>query len=213
MRSQYGRNNVEFENTRVRFQRLSDSNIFTGWVKSFSGNQLAIRTSGQINDVGGEYLFELTGRKATMIFIAALQDLPVEEDPAKKPVRTANGAAKDEVFGFKILSDCRYGEPKESARKAVDLIRVTVSRSTGTSEFCAVDISTHGVGALTNEQYVVGEMVCLTIPALSRSITVDGEVRYSTPDKTLDGMYRTGLKLEIENRIDRAIWNMVMDAA
>lgn len=207
------RNEREFVNTRARFQRLSDSKFFTGWVEDFGFPSLALRCAPEAElAVGDKFLFELYGEKANCIFIGTLE--VVDGLDALKQVSVAEQSAIPEItFEFRILSEYRYIQPKESVRKAVQSLTATITRAKGEFEVAVSDVSSTGAGILTSEKFDVGELVQLRVTAMMRTITLQCQVRYSRADRRLAGMYRSGLQFENMNRVDVVSWTKVMDAA
>lgn len=208
------RNDREFINTRTRFQRLSDSSFFTGWVEDLSRPHFEVRSSLDSYEIGERFLFELYGQKANQIFIAELESV----DGMNALQKTAMGKGQDATpiditFEFSIVSESKFIEPKEPARKAVQSLTAFLAKAGESLEVSISDISESGVGLLTNSAYEVGEPVILTMTAMMRTITLDCQVRHCRPDKQIKGMFRTGLQFENMNRVDLVAWAKVMDAA
>ena len=208
------RNDREFINTRTRFQRLSDCTFFTGWVEDLSRPHFEVRSSLDTYEIGERFLFELYGQKANQIFIAELESV----DGMNALQKTAMGqghenAPIDITFEFVIVSESKYIEPKEPARKAVQSLTAALSRAGQTLEVSISDISEGGVGLLTTSAYEIGEPVILKMTAMMRTITFECQVRHCRPDRQIKGMFRTGLLFENMNRVDVVAWTKVMEAA
>ncbi len=234
------RNDREFINTRTRFQRLSDSEFFTGWVEDLSSPHFEVRSTLSTYEIGDTFLFELYGDKANLIFIARLEGVDAmnalqkttPNAPKPKTARCAKvkGRAKDQValepeteaedstslyitFEFALVSEKKYVEPKEPARKAVQSLTAVLTRGAEKTEVSISDISANGVGLLTTTSYEVGEVVGLSMTAMMRTIHLQCQVRHCHRDKQIQTMYRTGLQFENMNRVDVVAWAKVMDAA
>lgn len=234
------RHDREFINTRVRFQKLSDSKIHTGWVEDLANPYFAIRSSFDGYAIGDKYLFELFGEMANVIFIGTLENVDglqalkrIQAEPAEPRSKPTPPPAKgkkwtrasdeedenpfcadlDITFEFKIISELRYTAPKEAVRKAVQSLTATVATVKGEQDVSVSDISANGAGILSAERFEPGATARLTMTAMMRTISLECTVKHCRQDRQMKGMFRTGLKFENMNRVDMVAWSKVLEAA
>lgn len=188
---------VDFLNRRTRLQRLSDARFFSGWLTKIQSGEITVHLVGQAplhrDDV---CMFEVYGRKATAHF--------------RGRVHTRSG--KLGVFGVEPpiryfaaqQEDTRLNLAGISGKAKWEGIEVPVE---------VVDGSEGGIGLLSEVKLSRGDMVELTVETPYGTMTGRGEVRYSRVSDDDANRFRTGIKLDDMNRVERARWDRVLSDA
>lgn len=206
----------EFAGTRTRFQRLSDYRLFHGWIQDFFGDRLVISSSPDVVLVTGqEFSFEAYGPSSVAMFTARLEFgtdfgvIQADMSADDRAVRQRILAAADIEFDFVVTSDVKFLAQSEEVRVASRAAQVECRLH----EFCVsgtlLNSSANGMGLITTYQLEVGDVYEVTVATHIGTVTCQCQCRYSRPDKHVDSMWRSGMKIVDIDRIARARWNQI----
>lgn len=181
-----------FFNTRTRFQRVKDAKLFSGWVRSFTGNNLIVTTSREENiSPGEEFVFQVQGPGTIAMFTAVLklafgQELTLELASQVKFVKSAQG--------MRLLVEGMTGQLLYEGTE----LDVTI-----------IDLSEGGAGVLTDGPLEKGAGIELRIDSPQGRVDCAGEIIYCRK-LAFSYQYRVGMTVKPQNRVDVARWQRLL---
>lgn len=181
---------VDFLNTRGRFQRTTDGEMYSGWIVDWVGDHIALQPSqGSECLPGDEFIFTALGVDTAIQFTVTL---------------IRRGA---DIYYFRQTSAPREVPPSESARVKTPDMAATVRYVGGAERSLIIDVSAAGMGLLTGREFRSDESVHLTIEFDGESWEFDAEVRYSNRLSEFPPQYRTGVNITGIDRHQVQRWN------
>lgn len=183
-----------FVGSRVSMQRLSDMEMFYGWVEGFKNNELRVRVTSKNNI------------------------LP--RDVLQLELRAQRGAASIKVEARMFLDACvvlslperiQVRPPEDNMR--LQLARVAASLMIGGRQHEAfiVDASPLGAGLLTSQSLDPGTPLQLTVQTDQGPMTASGTVVYCEMRTDQENEFRMGLRFDPLPRLSKARWDAVLD--
>lgn len=202
-----------FANTRVRFQRLNDLRFFYGWVVQVDREILTVRAFVDPSAQAGQvFVFELVSLKGSRTMAGRLEPSP-ELDALQEASDAETKTAVELILCFSPIRQVKTSESSKGCRKATQLLVGSIRRSSGELDAAICDVSPNGAGILVSKELKSGEKLELVVNANGRELNLRGEVRYCQKDKNSPGMFRAGIQLTVETRLDSAVWTRFMEAA
>lgn len=210
----------DFVGTRTRYQRFSDSKLFSGWIESFSPNSIVVRTAtDSYIKKGDRFIFHVGSVNTNARFVADFQVIDSLELIRTQSILAGDKQANlvdvpEANFAFKLVSQLEYQPTTEEVRHSVGGWMVQVKGPSGVlcSAFLS-DVSETGAGILCADSYQRGERVTIYVEAMARCLELEAEVRYSVKSKIAPDMFKTGLKLCDFGRLEGAVWRNFLKAA
>jgi hypothetical protein len=203
-----------YSGSRVSFQRLSDARILRGWVDSFEGPTLVVRTSADFElAVGDGFSFRVNGLNSDAVFLAELSALDDNFAALRGLIDSGDlaGLGLDEqVLSFSITSGIALLPPAQDAR----FNTATGSVLLGEGIDCVIqDISLSGIGVICHEHIEPGLVLPARIICECGTIDCEVEVRYCR--KLADGQntFRMGLLLQPMDRVSAGRWQTMFRKA
>ncbi len=202
----------EYNGSRTRFQRLSDQQIFAGWLQSLQ-NDIAIVTAEESVqlDLSERFLFQVQGPSADAYFIATSTGVPsaivnyIEGSTAKQAV-----SLQAQKYEFKIFTQIQLKDAHQQARKAIHTMGATLHACGKTSEALISDASSGGMGIIAWEEVQRGDVVKVDLTAESLQASFNCEVRHCRPEDRLIGAYRVGLQFRNPDRLSHYAWRKLI---
>lgn len=182
----------DYKNARARFQRLSDSKIFTGWVLEISSLGIKIQTEAPINVEQQElFHFDIPGVKNCILFHATLE----KTTPS--------------YLSFQILDKLNIASSDESIRLKVKNIPVKITLGENTFDGTILDIAPRGIAFLINKKIDPKTNINAEFHTLIGPFQRQGSVIYCKEVLSEESLYRVGIEFICVNRIDQAKWQQL----
>ena len=207
--------------TRVRYQRLSDARFFSGWVQSFRGGLVVVRSR---NDVallkGDEFLFHIYGQEAIAVFVGKFtgnDDLEVMRTADFQYMASSQTqiiTVKELDFEFEVTSQVRQHASSGDFRLSVSSMTAQIRiDEENTFEVSVLDISDKGIGMLSQNNLNRGDLVTVDLFTPAGLVTAPAEVRYCRPEIGVTGFYRLGLRILELERAALQRWKQALEEA
>lgn len=197
----------DFIGTRVRFQRLTDAQIFNGWVDDFRGNILAVQTPENfVDDAGARFSFEAFGLGVTAVFEAKLALVAQSSVPVTDGALALAPVQRWTTVHFKVEGSLRCVCSDESFRIRVNDMTANLVTPNGEEEVKLIDVGPVGFGAQTSQPYEPGTIVGFYLTTPVGRVVGQAEVRYCRATDDTDGSYRVGFQLARMPRLDGPRW-------
>lgn len=198
---------ADFIGTRVRFQRLSDAQLFNGWVDDFRGNILAIQTADNlVDDAGARFSFEAFGLGVTAVFEAKLALVAQSRSPQTDGALALASSETWSTVHFRVEGSLRCVSSDESFRIRVNDMSANLVTPNGEEEVKLIDVGPVGFGALASQPYEPGTIVGFYLNTPAGRVVGQAEVRYCRAGETDTGFYRVGFQLARMPRLDGPRW-------
>lgn len=203
----------EFIGSRVRFQRLSDQRVFSGWLQTLRNDNVAITVEDDLHVAPDErYLFQIQGPSADAYFIATSGGVPISATPY------VHGATAKQVvdlpalcYEFELITQIQMRDSQQSARKTVSTMVANLSACGRTSEVLISDASAGGMGVIAWEEVRKGDVVQVEIRSAEIDASFNCEVRHCRPEQRLIGAYRVGLQFQKPDRLSLVAWRKLIN--
>lgn len=203
---------TEFTGSRLRFQRLSDQQIFAGWLTSLKDRRLLVAAEDRPNlNPSDRFLFQVQGPISDAYFIAASKCTAVTERPI------VDGATAMQVVQlqaldheFELLTPIQIRESQQQARKAIGTMVATLHTVEKYSEVLIADASSGGMGVISWQELEKADEVRVDIQSEALEASFDCFVRHCRPETRLIGAYRVGLQFVNPDRISLALWRRLI---
>ncbi len=182
----------DYKNTRARFQRLSDSKIFTGWVLEISSLGIKIQTDEPINLEPEElFHFDIPGVKNRILFHATLEK------------------STSDYLNFQILDKLNLVASDESIRLKVQNMPVKIMIGENILDGTILDIAPRGIAFLINQKIEPKTNINAELHTLIGPFQREGVVKYCKEVPNEKNVYRIGIEFTLVNRIDQAKWQQL----
>lgn len=188
----------DFEKKRARCKRISDGELFSGWIARAENDSieigLVLRSPLKSGD---EVLVEAFADKIRAVFQARAAQ-------ARKGDRD-----RELVVRFEVVGGIRYLDINQEGRIQVE--GITVGLKLGDSHYVGQvnDLSPHGVGAFLPIGLPLNMIYTLEVKtAQGDNFTFDAEVRYCRMD---EDRYHVGFQIAHLARIEQARWNVLIE--
>jgi hypothetical protein len=198
----------EFINSRARFQRLSDQQIYAGWLQTLRNDQVVVIAEETLSFEPSErFLFQIQGPSADAYFIATSSGTAAEIAPY------VHGTAALQLvelpalkYEFRIVTQIQLRDAQQQARKAVETMVAHLSIRGKTSEVLVADASAAGIGVISWEEVQQGDVVEIEIKSTAMQATFMAEVKHCRPEQRIVGAYRVGLHFQKPDRLSLMAW-------
>ncbi len=198
---------ADFIGTRVRFQRLSDAQLFNGWVDDFRGSILAVQTvESLVDDAGAKFSFEAFGLGVTAVFEAKLALVAHSRVPVTDGALALASSEGWTTIHFKVEGSLRCVSSDESFRIRVNDMSANLVTPSGEEEVKLIDVGPVGFGALTSQPYEPGTILGFYLQTPAGRVVGQAEVRYCRAGDSDAGTYRVGFQLARMPRLDGPRW-------
>jgi hypothetical protein len=187
----------DLQGTRCRLQRFSDLKFFAGWIRMLKGDQMTVELKkAAIMQSNERFNVEAALNMATV-------GMPCE-------LLKWEGS----LLQMKVTGDPLITSTSQEARYRADTISVSLAGLEANKlETETADISQNGIGVWTAEPLPRYSRLKLTVRSAAVIVECWGTVRYSRPDPEYKGAYRSGIQVDFDDRLSRAMWlRLVMSA-
>lgn len=203
----------EFEGARVRFQRLSDQQVFSGWLRNLQNDSISICAEDDFQVGPTErFLFQVQGPSSDAYFIATSTAAPIE---AATWTHAATATKLVElpslVYRFHLITPIQMRAAQQLARKAIGAIGAKVHTAGKTAELLITDASNEGMGVIAWQEMRTGDVVEVEIAADQIEAKLTCEVRHCRPEARLIGAYRVGLHFRNADRLAQIAWRKLLN--
>lgn len=204
---------LEFVNCRARFQRLSDQSVASAWVLSLSSTQLNLRFDEPIDSpVGEKYLFQLAGLESDAYCIATLTQTGY---PQHETVALGSSARLVQIgfeqAMFELISPIQFRKSQQTPRKFMTDVSASFVYEGVAHEAIVTDASSTGVGILSLQELVQGDVIQVTLKNRQFNEEFFAEVRHCRADSKLPGAYRVGMLFKEVDRVAASNWRRLID--
>ena len=185
-----------FIGSRVRFQRLCDQQVFSGWLERL--DEVAVEVAAEEPlpiEASERFLFQVQGSGSDAYFIASC------ERSSAQPEAATDGATAREmlscpgpVYEFRPVTEIQLRQAQQQARKAIATMAATLSARDVLAELLIVDASANGMGAIAWQEFRRGDVVDVDVESAGTGLSFSCEVRHCRPEPRLIGAYRIGLQ-------------------
>jgi hypothetical protein len=198
----------EFTNSRARFQRLSDQEIYGGWVQTMRNDHVVIIAEDNISlEATERFLFQVQGPSADAYFIATSTGNAIGTAPYVHGTTAVQLVELPALrYEFRLITQIQLRDAKQAARKAVETMIAHVSIGGKTSEVLVADASAGGMGIIAWEEVQQGDIVKVEIKTTAMQATFMAEVRHCRPEQRILGAYRVGLHFQKPDRLSLMAW-------
>jgi hypothetical protein len=185
-----------FVNNRARLQRLTDAKLCAGWVRELTPTHLFLKPSTHAEvRPGDQFYVEIHGGGRNATF-RAQYDRQMGED-----------------LVFNIVTTIQFGSSSENVRQFVCGMKGRADFDGSIVPFTVVDVSEGGAGLIMPLQLPRGTMIDIEMDTTQGLVRCNAEVRYSRPEPTAPGHFRTGLAFNPMDRLERARWFRLLHRA
>jgi hypothetical protein len=198
----------EFTNSRARFQRLSDQQIFSGWLKSLRNDNVTIIAEETLSlDPSERFLFQVQGPSADAYFIATSTGTPVgTADYVHGTTAVQMVDLPALKYEFRIITQIQLRDAQQHARKVIETMVAHLSIRGKTSEVLIADASAGGMGVLSWDELQQGDVVQVDVMSPAMQAVFMAEVRHCRPEPRILGAYRVGLHFQKPDRLSLTAW-------
>lgn len=210
----------DYIGTRVRLYRLSDARIFSGWIRSFFGNQVGIdldaKVPVEINDL---FRIEAHGRRSSVQFEASLLAVEAFDIAASGVVEVIKGSnariieAHTVSVTVCIQGQMRYTPSTQTFRVRIANVEVSLTRDSQHADGILVDASEGGLAAVCPVQPPVGAEVDFKAQTSLGLVCGKAVVRNVRPSAERPGFFRIGLEIVRLGRLDLPRWHRFVQEA
>jgi hypothetical protein len=199
---------TEFINSRARFQRLSDQQVFSGWLQELRNDCVIVTAEDHFWLQQSErFLFQIQGPSADAYFIATSSGTPECTAPY------VYGSTAQQLvdipalkYEFQVITQVQLRDSQQLSRKAVETMVAHLSIRGRTSEVLVADASACGMGVLAWEELQKGDVVQVEVKSPAMQATFMAEVRHCRPEQRIVGAYRVGLHFQKPDRVALTAW-------
>jgi len=185
----------KLSNTRARFQRLRDAKIFSGWVRTFSENNVVVVTPKDMEyETGDTFVFQVYGPGNIAVFRAVME------------------YCSGNVLSLRLASTVHFATQTEDMRLLLEGTTGVLMSEGCNFDVMLVDVSARGAAVLSSGQLDKGAPIELHIDSNLGQVVVKGEVKYCRKAEGMQDQYRIGMSLKPDNRIDSARWQQILAA-
>lgn len=196
---------------RVTLQRLDDSRLVRGWITGVQSAQLRIRISEECIREGDHFAARTARLNGDVAFIAVARESPAQ--CAADKIKMARNVPRamlldfnERVYRFDVLGEMVPMPLSGDPRYICDPTRITV----GGTEAELRDVSPAGCGVVTLSPMPAGSVVSVVAEVEERLVEVMAEVRYCRRVSTFPPLFRLGLRIQAEGRLEKARWLSVV---
>lgn len=191
----------EFVGARLRFQRLTDAKLFSGWLLHYAANQLRIGVGSGLPVRGGErFSLEIHGTESTARMDAVL--LKSEVTPT---------GATDYALIMLLQSAPKFIELQQAMRKLAQGISATLVGGEMEVEARVVDLSLGGAGIAVSMEIARDADLLLRIQAGTVELQAPVKVANCRMVSADPPDFRVGLKLGELPRLERTKWQRLVE--
>ena len=198
----------EFEGARVRFQRLNDQQVFSGWLQSLHNEAIVVKVENDLPvDAAERFLFQVQGPSADAYFIATSSAAPIEAATwthAATATKLVDLPAL--ICRFHLITPIQMRGAQQLARKAIGALAAKVQTCGRTAELLITDASNEGMGVIAWDEMQQGDVVEVEVTAKDLSVKLTCEVRHCRSEPRLTGSYKVGLQFKNADRLAQIAW-------
>jgi hypothetical protein len=198
----------EFINSRARFQRLTDQQIYAGWLHTLRNDQVVVIAEETFSFEPSErFLFQVQGPSADAYFIATSSGIATGIAPYVHGTTALQLVELPALkYEFRIITQIQLRDAQQHARKAVETMVAHLSIRGKTSEVLVADASAGGMGVIAWEEVQQGDVVQIEVKSPAMQATFMAEVRHCRPEQRILGAYRVGLHFQKPDRLSLMAW-------
>ena len=187
-----------FKNVRVRFQRLSDSKIFTGWTLDITPEYLRLQTTETENlHLQEAFSFDIPGNQTRLLFHATLENI--------SPF----------CLTFLVADGLRFVDSQEPVRLKIKntIVKIKVRNEEEKEQIIhegiLLDIAPRGIAFSLDQRIEPGTMIEVDFNTIAGRFQREGNIRYCKELSSNPFLYRMGVEFSAVNRIDLARWQQL----
>lgn len=202
---------------RTMFKRNADGMRLFGWTTEFDSETIQVRTSTEeVMRVGDSFDFIVFGDRNCGLFRAVF-DKVMNYDPMQSKSTTLDVGSLIEIYEtllrFRFVSLISFQESIADARKLAAGIDGHISVEKEKVPVQALDISLGGAGLLSYVELPTDQEVELVLKLANTKTEIPAKVRYCRPHRTIEGMFRVGVKFDQVSRVDQAHLHNLLKSA
>ncbi len=209
----------DFIGTRIRFTRIRDARIFSGWVESVFGTQIQVQAeTSVVMEIGDKFQFEAHCQRASASFTGTLSDIGDFDMLQGGMISAVEGSNSKMIEAsvvpliFKADSPLRYIVTVEPYRVRVNGVQGEITVDSRSVKVSVVDVSESGFGFVTRHVIEPGTEFQFGLDTPTGRVRGTGVVRYSRPGAR-GKTFRCGASVDTSGRLDGPRWLRFVEEA
>lgn len=196
---------------RVTLQRLDDARLIRGWIVRVHSAYLSVRTTEEPIQIGERFAARTARLNGDVAFVAELREAMPHSatQNLQEAARSQRAILLDfleRVYVFEVIGEMVPMPSSGDPRYICEPTRITV----GGAEAELRDVSPLGLGVVSLSPMPAGSVVPVVAEVGGKMVTVNAEVRYCRRVSTLPPLFRVGLRVLADGRLEKARWMSVV---